>query len=263
MNSDHIRRQVTTIAERVNQVLNYFGLHISRFPRARRRSSFKKYDYSYENIITGARYAPWLSDKDFLACFDICKKFTLVDIYRCYELWTLAAETGKLTGDLIEIGVWRGGSGALIAKSARNSGITSPIYLCDTFRGVVKAGEADTSYHGGEHADTDQDTVLRLLDQLNLQDVTVLTGVFPDEIGRSIEDRSIRFCHIDVDVYESAKDIVAWIWPRLVRGGILVYDDFGFIDTPGMTKFVEQWRSRRDSLTIYNLNGHAIAIKIA
>ena len=87
--------------------------------------------------------------------------------------------------------------------------------------------------------------------------------MFPDGTGRLIEDRSIRLCHIDVDVYESAKDAVEWIWPRMVKGGILVYDDFGFIDTPGITKFVEQQRSRRDSLTIYNLNGHAITIKIA
>lgn len=263
MNSDFIGRQTTVIADKVNQVLNYFGLHISRVPHASRRASFKKDDYSYENIITGARYAPWLRDNVFLACFDICKEFTLVDIYRCYELWVLAAESSKLSGDLIEIGVWRGGSGALIAKSARNQGITSPIYLCDTFRGVVKATESDTSYSGGEHADTDQDTVQKLLGRLNLADVTVLPGVFPDETGRLIEDRSIRLCHIDVDVYESAKDAVEWIWPRMVKGGILVYDDFGFIDTPGITKFVEQQRSHRDSLTIYNLNGHAITIKIA
>jgi O-methyltransferase len=34
--------------------------------------------------------------------------------------------------------------------------------------------------------------------------VTILAGVFPNDTGSLIEGRKFRFCHIDVDVYESA-----------------------------------------------------------
>ena len=41
----------------------------------------------YEHISTASQYAPWLSDKTFNDTFNIIKNYTLVDKYRCYELW--------------------------------------------------------------------------------------------------------------------------------------------------------------------------------
>jgi O-methyltransferase len=71
-----------------------------------------------------------------------------------------------------------------------------------------------------------------------------------------------RLCHVDVDVYESAKAIAEWIWPRLVMGGIIVYDDYGFHDCTGITRFVNEERLKSDRVVIHNLNGHALVIKI-
>jgi len=69
---------------------------------------------------------------------------TLVDKYRCFELWRLVEQSAKLeSGAFIEIGVWRGGTAALIATQARDLGLKDKVYACDTFSGVVKAGEED------------------------------------------------------------------------------------------------------------------------
>ena len=46
--------------------------------------------------------------------------------------------------------------------------------------------------------------------------------------GASLATKRFRFCDIDVDVFQSAKDILDWIWPRMVIGGVVVYDDYGF-----------------------------------
>ncbi len=70
-------------------------------------------------------------------------------------------------------------------------------------------------------------------------------------------------CHIDVDVYESTKGIVEWIDSKMVIGGIYVYDDYGFPNTGGVTKFVEEQRYLPDRLVLHNLNGHAVVIRIA
>jgi O-methyltransferase len=108
---------------------------------------------NYEPILPGATYAPWLSDQSFNETYKIIKNYTLVDKYRCYELWQLVAETVQLHGALIEVGTWKGGSGALIAQRTKLLGMKDNVYLCDTFNGVVKAGVYDSSYKGGEHAD--------------------------------------------------------------------------------------------------------------
>ena len=213
-------------------------------------------------LLPKATYSPWMDDEAFRKAYAAVEKSTLVDVYRCYELWQLVAESAKAgAGDLIEIGVWRGGSGALIAQRSLIDGQGGTVYLCDTFAGVPKAGASDSVYRGGEHADTDRGRVEGLIARLSLGNVRVLEGVFPNDTGETCQDRRFRFCHIDVDVYQSAKDVLEWVWPRLIIGGIVVFDDYGFHDCGGVTKLFNEQYGRRDRVLLHNLNGHGIAIK--
>jgi O-methyltransferase len=217
----------------------------------------------YGPIMSYATYSPWNGDSDFEAAYEAIQSHTLVDKYRCYELWSLVDMVRARSGHLIEIGVWRGGTGALIAKRALLSGITDPVFLCDTFSGVVKASPMDATYVGGEHSDTSEHHVEILLQRLELPNARILKGVFPDQSASALENLKFRFCHIDVDVYRSAKDIVEWIWQKLDIGGVIVFDDYGFDTTPGITRFVDEQRKLHDRMIVYNLNGHAIMVKIS
>jgi len=51
----------------------------------------------------------------------------------------------------------------LIATHAKNCGIADPIYLCDTFTGVVKSSTEDSDYENSEHNDTSLQLVEDLL----------------------------------------------------------------------------------------------------
>ncbi|HTP32842.1 MAG TPA: TylF/MycF/NovP-related O-methyltransferase [Candidatus Acidoferrales bacterium] len=220
-------------------------------------------DIRHAEVSPNATYSPWLADEEFQKVYEGIRGNTLVDRYRCYELWQLIAETAKLeSGDVLEVGVWRGGTGVLMAQKCRLGGLDNMIYLCDTFRGVVKAGAQDGAYAGGEHADTNKAIVLELCRKWSLDRVRILEGIFPDQTAHEISDRRFRLCHIDVDVYQSAKDIADWVWPRLVSGGMVVYDDYGFHDCTGITRFVNEERLKPDRLVIHNLNGHAVVIKL-
>jgi O-methyltransferase len=55
---------------------------------------------------------------------------------------------------------------------------------------------------------------------------------------------------------------VDWIWDKMVPGGIIVYDDYGFDGCQGITNCVEEQRLCDDRLVIHNLNGHAIILKL-
>ena len=120
-----------------------------------------------------------------------------------------------------------------------------PVYLCDTWKGVVKTGAIDTYYRDGKHDDASPRMVEKLVAELGLRNVELLQGVFPDETGEQIADRTFRLCHCDVDVYQSAKDVLDWVWPRLSPGGVVVFDDYGFPACPGVTKLVDEQRMRR------------------
>lgn len=241
--------------------VNQFGYEILKSPKP--QNPFSKAQL-YEQIYPMANYSPWNKDSLFLESLSEIQAYTLVDKYRCFELWKLVEQSAKLSsGNIIEIGVWRGGTGALIAKQAKNCGIIEKVYLCDTFAGVVKASPKDTSYIGGEHSDTSRKIVEDLVhNRLHLDNVDILEGIFPDQTGSQVENLKFRLCHIDVDVYQSAKDIDNWIWDKMVTGGMIVYDDYGSSSCDGITQYVEEQMNLSDRLVIHNLNGHAIIVKL-
>ena len=206
-------------------------------------------------------YAPWQADDEFQRVYRAVRDNTFVDEWRCYELWSLVAELREVPGAILEVGVWRGGSGAIMATRAAALGISEPVYLCDTWRGVVKTGELDTYYADGSHADTSREIVAELIARLGLTNVELLQGIFPDQTGEEVEEGPLRLCHVDVDVYQSAKDVFDWAWPRLSQGGIAVFDDYGFPACPGVTQFVDEQRGLEDRLVLHNLNGHGIVVK--
>jgi hypothetical protein len=243
------------IYEITRKILNVVGYDLAAWKKTRGENG-------YELVTPFATYAPWQKDTSFIDIYEKIKNNTLVDKYRCYELWQLVKESSKLEGALIEVGVWRGGTGTLIAKQAELCGIKSTVYLCDTFTGVVKVGENDSIYNNGDHADTSKTVVESLIGELELKKIKILVGIFPDESSKFIEENKFRLCHIDVDVYQSAKDIVEWIWSKMVIGGILVFDDYGFNGCDGVTKLVNEERNKNTCIVIHNLNGHGIIIKI-
>ena len=251
-------RLATRVTARINNKLRGVGYEVRRYEKP-----VVVVGSIHEPVHPSATYSPWNSDREFLDTLRRIQGHTLVDRYRCFELWSLVEQSKKVDGCLIEIGVWRGGTGALIAQRAKLDGRAGEhVYLCDTFSGVVKASKKDSAYKGGECADTSQRIVKRLLDDLGLTNVTMLEGIFPEQTAHLIKESTFRFCHIDVDVYQSAKDIIDWIWHKMSIGGIIVYDDYGFAGCDGITKYVEEQTNDRDRIIMHNLNGHAVVVKI-
>jgi O-methyltransferase len=212
---------------------------------------------SHRQIIPFATYAPWDDDIEFLETYKIICANTLVDIYRCFELWNIAKQMKDEIGDILEVGVWRGGTAGILGVG--NRGGVGDLFFADTFSGVVKSGVMDTNYKGGEHSDTTKGVVTKLLDELEIKEYQLLIGIFPDDFI-DFRSRSIKLCHIDVDTFLSAKGIMDFIWPKMIRGGIVVFDDYGFFGCEGITKFVNQL-NLIDARLIYNINGHGLLIK--
>ena len=211
----------------------------------------------HSRLMPAATYSPWLADAAFMAAYQRIKKFTLVDIYRCYELWELAKQSARVEGAIVEVGVWRGGTGCLLALAAPEK----TVYLADTFAGVVNAGAHDTRYAGGEHADTSVEMVQGLLDSAGVQNARLLKGMFPGETAAMVEGR-VALLHMDVDVYESARATVEWALPRLRPGAAMVFDDYGFFGCEGVTRLVNELRAQLPEFWfVYNLNGHAVLVK--
>jgi O-methyltransferase len=215
----------------------------------------------YQPILSYATYAPWQSHKSFLQHYNLIKKHSLVPMYQCYELYSLVEQLQQKQGAIIEVGTWRGGSLALMALAEQNK--NTPIYGCDTFTGVVKASDKDNSYKGGEHANTSLQEVTNFIQQgLQLKNVKLLAGIFPEETFNELPQTSFKLCHIDVDTYQSGKDCYNCLWPLLEKGGVMVFNDYGYNKTKGITQLVNELATNSDNVMLYNLNGNGVLVKV-
>lgn len=130
-------------------------------------------------------------------------------------------------GAFVEIGVYKGGSAWHLAEIAKAQ--KRPLYLYDTFTGIPFQDAID--YHKvGDFGDTSFAMVRDAIPY-----ATVIRGVFP---ATYVEMGPIAFAHVDADQYQSIKDACERLGPNMVNGGVILFDDYGYIE--GATKAVNE-----------------------
>jgi O-methyltransferase len=177
------------------------------------------------------------------------------------KLHTLVLTTRHLVrhgieGDVVECGVWRGGSMQAIALTLMEQGDTSrDLHLFDTFQGMSEPTEHDFRVKDGRTADElmeTRETTAKIWAMSSLEDVQEGMGEldYPAErihyhIGKVEEtlpseapDR-IALLRLDTDWYESTRHELVHLYDRLVPGGILMIDDYGYWD--GSRRATDEW----------------------
>jgi len=159
------------------------------------------------------------------------KPYTALSADRIVNLIKYVSEASVLPGLMAEFGVFEGGSLNVIMQHTPSS---KTIYGIDSFEGLPELNkEHDLSTwnicKGGMVAD--YETVKAHFAKFS--NVVLLKGWFPEVMNQLPTDLEFCFVHIDVDLYQSVKDACEYFYPRLVQGGIMLFDDYDWIDTPG------------------------------
>lgn len=148
-----------------------------------------------------------------------------------------------IAGDIVECGVWRGGSMMAVALALMARGDTSRhLYLYDTFEGMSEPTEADKAL-SGESAQaqlerTDRGHALWAVAGLEDVQATLASTGYPAErihyVRGKVEDtipgtlpERIALLRLDTDWYESTRHELNHLYPRLSRHGVLIVDDYG------------------------------------
>jgi hypothetical protein len=185
---------------------------------------------------------------DEIAVIEQVKPFTMTSPERMVSLIRAVkylAESG-IAGDIVECGVWRGGSMMIVAKVLSALGITDrSLYLYDTFEGMSEPRESvDVSYEGDSaktlleiREKTEQDYIWCYSPIEEVKKNVYGTG-YPaarthfvkgkveDTIPATVPDQ-IALLRLDTDWYDSTYHELTHLFPRLVKGGILIIDDYG------------------------------------
>jgi len=161
-----------------------------------------------------------LADPEFRRSVEQAQPYTLLDVGRLANLWTLARMTGP--GTFLEVGSYRGGGALhlLHAMGARRE----PFYSFDPFEegGFEKVTAVDNLFQSQDFTDTRYEKVVELVKPF--PNARVVRGFFP-AAAAGIDLGPIAFCHLDVDVYQATRDSLAYLAPRLARRSFIVLDD--------------------------------------
>lgn len=173
--------------------------------------------------------------------------FTMTSVARIAD--TCAAVeyvvSNAIPGPIVECGVWRGGSMMAIALTLQRLGVRDrDLYLFDTFAGMPQPTDVDIA-SGGLRAHNEwirtqrqQGSTWAHASMADVEHSLATTGYDPGHIhlvpGRvedTIPDQApaaISLLRLDTDWYESTKHELVHLFPRLMPGGVLILDDYGY-----------------------------------
>lgn len=168
----------------------------------------------------------------------------------------------NISGNIVECGVWKGGSMMLVAKKLLQLHDTGrELYLFDTFEGMSEPGNEDVSAIDNKNAQE----LLEKADKNNGDNIWCYSTIdevksnlsktnYPAEklffIKGKVEDTlpnasvgKIAVLRLDTDWYESTKIELETLYDSLVPGGVLIIDDYGHWS--GSKKAVDEFIEKR------------------
>lgn len=194
--------------------------------------------------LQGPEFPPDFDEQTAALIRDV-RPFTMTSVERIYALrkaveYILAQ---KIPGDIVECGVWKGGSMMAVARTLLQNKAVRTLHLFDTFEGMPDPGDIDKDFRGQsaavqlqmEDKQTSQVWAYSPIDEVRRN--LLSTGYDKSQIvftKGKVEDtipaqapQQIALLRLDTDWYESTYHELVHLYPRLSVGGVLIVDDYG------------------------------------
>ena len=176
------------------------------------------------------------------------RPYTMTSDQRLYSLMNAVRYviSSGVGGDIVECGVWRGGSVMAIAQTLQELGSNDrSIWLYDTFQGMTPPTDQDIETSSGRKAEVimantgvgDGRNVWAHASRNDVEANLRTTG-YPWEKFKFVQGdvaqtlhshrpNSISLLRLDTDWYESTRLELETLFPLLVPGGVCILDDYG------------------------------------
>lgn len=167
------------------------------------------------------------------------------------DVLRLLDSTLTLEGDIIECGSSRCGTSIIIARYLRDRANTKKVYAFDSFEGFDREELARERSLGLAQVSEDAFTsvtyeyVLAKIRRCGFEDTVIpVKGFFEETLPRLSPDGRFCFVFIDCDLRHSMTYCAVTLWPRIVPGGLICFDDYGSDDFKGARLAVDDFVSR-------------------
>jgi hypothetical protein len=194
---------------------------------------------------------------------------TLLGYDRLYSIYqALQSVKRRMTDHQVvnfaEIGVYKGGTSRFIALSADAMKINARLHSFDTFEGhsevdILAGVDKEDVHKTGLFKETDFEKVSDYLKDFS--NILLYKGRFQDTCSK-VEQEQFHFVHSDVDLYEPTLYILEFMKDRLVSRGIIVVDDYGNSNCPGVVQAVREFSDQNPNFMVFGLlTGQCLLIK--
>lgn len=196
-------------------------------------------------------------EPEFLQIYEACSPFTMTSLERMYALYKSVQhlELARIPGDIVESGIWQGGSAMVCALTLLQAGtIDRTIHLYDTFDGMPEPTDRDCDY-AGNHASARLSAAAPTFNDLGRVDFhevreRLLATGYPESRIHLVKGRveetipahapdTIALLRLDTDWYTSTRHELEHLYPKLSPGGVLLIDDYG------------HWKGSREAVDEY------------
>jgi hypothetical protein len=171
----------------------------------------------------------------------ICQKYSMISRERFQNnIESIKyCQDNNIDGSVVEIGVWKGGSMlSMILTYEKYKEADRDFHLYDTFSGMTAPLEIDEDYDGKKAA-TEMKTSILVKAEAPYQEVhdnifrhttydkSKISFHVGDILKNTFYPEKIAVLRLDTDWYESTKFELDNFYKYVVKGGIVIIDDYG------------------------------------
>jgi hypothetical protein len=201
------------------------------------------------DIVQDKAIIDFLMDLKYRRCSRV-----LMTLREMLNLFRIVKKTENLNGDIAEVGVYRGGSAAILANFKGNRAL----HLFDTFEGLPEVKDGKDILVKGEMQDTSEQMVIGLLN--GISNYYIYKGIFPDTAG-PVKNKTFSVVHLDTDLYDATLSSLEFFYPRMEKDGVIITHDYNDILTPGVKMAFDEFFSNKIENIVEIWDTHAMVVK--
>ena len=216
--------------------------------------------FADDNVIMFDRNLGFRRDERFMDAFkrSVRNRQEASLLLRLNTLAWAGAQASHLPGDFVECGVWRGFCSAVLMNYLNFDRVEKTFYLYDTFEGIPS--EYDSEKHDSplfREAGLYESVVQRFA---RFPNAKVIRGVVPESFSQALPDQ-VAFLHLDMNSSKSEIAALEVLFDRISPGGVVVFDDYGWIGYRAQQKAEDNFVQARGHRILELPTGQGLLVK--
>jgi O-methyltransferase len=250
------------------QAASMFNAVLAKIARPQHHSVFWG-----DRMLTLDKAAAFLNDEAFASAYASVRGNHIYDSYDspntiAWRLNTLvwAARCAlKVEGDFVECGVFKGDMSWTIMSVLGQALQNRMFYLYDSFEGLLPSNDeypghvnfvefANKIYKDPEI----YETVLQRFS--GMQNVKIIRGFLPQSLSDICPER-VAFLHLDLNAAEPEVGVMKVLFDRMPQGGIIVFDDYGWLACEKQRMEADKFAASRDQVILELPTGQGLLVR--